>query len=366
MSLWSKIALLITLPFIFFIWWGFLSFGTGIGFGNYQEQWEYRRAHPELIPPPDLIRIFDMGHTTSYASMEWLSLIQYIGDNIYDNAFLSFSHTLLEHISILHPYFTKVYELDLILIPFSSGENDTPEKKIKNTAYITQAILLGEKWIERLCDSEKIKKIRSTQVSELPWNNATLQDPCPSGMLPYYLAFAYSQPGQEKMKASEYYKIASMNHDGPLASRTLSILALSWEGDHLASALSFALVGVNGYDQDPYMCHTLGNTIAKDIIWRRKVDTNWINELQKEELSLKNTKDPKNPISQSSNNCYDMVVRSIESVYLSYISEKTQNTTAKTGDDIIRLGILGEIPTLSSKVWYTVRQKDGIWVYRAK
>jgi hypothetical protein len=98
-----------------------------------------------LIPSPDIIRIFDMGHTTSYASWEWLSLIQYIGDNIYDNSFLSFSHTLLDHISILHPYFTKAYELDLILIPFSSGENDTPEKKIKNTARITEAIHLGER-----------------------------------------------------------------------------------------------------------------------------------------------------------------------------------------------------------------------------
>jgi hypothetical protein len=122
-----------------------LYFGTGIGFGNYQEQWEYRRAHPELIPSPDLVRIFDMGHTTSYASWEWLSLIQYIGDNIYDNAFLGFSHTMLDHITTLHPYFTRAYELDLILIPFSSGENDTPEKKIKNTARITEAIQLGEK-----------------------------------------------------------------------------------------------------------------------------------------------------------------------------------------------------------------------------
>ncbi len=86
-----------------------------------------------------------MGHTTSYASWEWLSLIQYIGDNIYDNAFLNFSHTLLDHISTLHPYFTKVYELDLILIPFSSGENDAPEKRIKNTTLITEAINLGEK-----------------------------------------------------------------------------------------------------------------------------------------------------------------------------------------------------------------------------
>jgi hypothetical protein len=348
------------------IWWGFLSFGTGTGFENYQKQWEYRRAHPELIPSPDLIRIFDMGHTTSYASMEWLSLIQYIGDNIYDNAFLSFSHTLLDHITTLHPYFMRAYELDLILIPFSNGENDTPKKKIKNTAHITEAIHLGEKWIAKLCESDKIEKIRSAQISESLWNDTTLQDPCPSGMLPYYLAFAYSQPGQEKLKASEYYKIASMNHDGPFASRTLSILALSGEGDYLSSALSFALVGATGYDQDPYTCQDLATTIGRDILWRRKIDKNWITELQKKEKSLQNTKDAKNPISQSSNNCYDMVTRSIESIYLSYISERAKGSTAKTGDELIRLGVLQEIPTLSSKLWYTVRLRDGIWEYRVR
>jgi hypothetical protein len=73
-------------------------------------------------------------------------------------------------------------------------------------------------------------------------------------------------------------------------------------------------------------------------------------ELKEKESSLKDTKDPKNPISQSSNNCYDMVTRSIESIYLSYISERAKGTTAKTGDDIIHLGIMKEIPTLSSKL----------------
>jgi DNA-binding protein Fis len=200
-----------------------------------------------------------------------------------------------------------------------------------------------------LCDNEKIKQIRSTQISESLWNNTTLQDPCPSGMLPYYLAFAYSQPGQERVKASEYYKIASMNHDGPVASRTLSILALSGEGDYLASALSFALVGATGYDPYPYICQDLADTIGRDIATMRKADTEWITELKDQEKSLKDTKDTKNPISQSSNNCYDMVTRSIESIMLSHIAERARGSTAKTGDDLIRLGILQEIPTLSSK-----------------
>lgn len=48
-------------------------------------------------------------------------------------------------------------------------------------------------------------------------------------MLPYYLGFTTYQMGDNKAKAAEFYKIASMNDDAPKASRILSILALSAE-----------------------------------------------------------------------------------------------------------------------------------------
>lgn len=89
-----------------------------------------------------IIRTFSMGHENSYASFTWLNFIQYIGDNIGGNKYLEFSHAILEHITALHPYFTRPYEIDLILAPLSHGENMTIEQQTKNKKYINNAITL--------------------------------------------------------------------------------------------------------------------------------------------------------------------------------------------------------------------------------
>lgn len=80
-----------------------------------------------------------------------------------------------------------------------------------------------------LCDREKLEKIQKEPISEKLWKNTALKNPCASGMLPYYIAFATYQMGDNRTMASEYYKIASMSDDAPNVSRLLSILSLSAE-----------------------------------------------------------------------------------------------------------------------------------------
>ena len=307
-----------------------------------------------------------MGHTTSYASFIWLELIQYIGDNVRDNRFLDFSHTILAQITTLHPYFTRPYEIDLIFAPLSAWENTTPEQRIKSKIATKNAIELGQKGLTILCDGNKIEKIKNREISENLWNDASLKNPCASGMLPYYLGFTTYQMGDNKAKAAEFYKIASMNDDAPKASRILSILALSAEWDYMASAMNFALIGSTGYDTGSYSCQALANSLIEDIIAKRKVNISWVNELKQSEKNLKDTRDEKNPISNSSDNCYDMTTRSIKSIYLSHIADIATGTTAKNGDELIRLGKLKTIPTLSAHKGYSVRLKNGIWEYQAR
>ena len=139
-------------------------------------------------------------------------------------------------------------------------------------------------------------------------------------MLPYYLAFTLHQTGENKSVSSTYYKIASMNQDAPLASRILSLLALAADGDYRASATNLALIGSTGYDIEPYTCRDLAKSLVRDLIGKRKTDTNWINELIETELTLIDTRDPSNPLSNSSDNCYDMTTRSIKAIYLDHIS----------------------------------------------
>ena len=50
-----------------------------------------------------------------------------------------------------------------------------------------------------------------------------LKDPCRDDMLAYNIAYTANELGDAK-KAELYYKIASMNHDAPLASRFLGPL----------------------------------------------------------------------------------------------------------------------------------------------
>jgi hypothetical protein len=134
----------------------------------------------------------------------------------------------------------------------------------------------------------------------------------------------------------------------------------------MASAMNFALIGSTGYDREPYTCQTLANNLIKDIIKKRKVDVLWITTIEQIEKNLKNIQDENNPISNSSNNCYDMTTRSIKEIYLSYIADIAAGTTAKNGDELIRLGKLKSIPILSKHKGYSVRVKNGIWEYQGK
>ncbi len=343
--------------------WGFYSFGTGIWFKEYITESDFRRRHPDILPSPIVIKMFDMWHSTSYASIIWIQFIQYIADNLQWNKYLDFSHAILEQITILHPYFTKPYEMDLILTPFSRAENQTIEQKRKNKILTGKAIELWKKWMKLFCDEEKIEKIKQQKIWEELWNNQTLRNPCTNGMIPYFVAFATYQMGDNKAQASEYYKIASMNNDAPIASRQLGIIALAAEWDFRSSALNFALVGADGYDSDPYICRNFANRIISDLASNRLLNTNWIDELEKNEISLIDTRDSKNPNSQSNNNCYDMTKHSIKALYLWYITDIASGSTAKNGDDLIRLWLIKSIPTISTLTGYTVRKIDGIWEY---
>lgn len=348
---------------LLFAWWEFYSFGTGQWFTEYITESDYRKSHPDILPSPITIRIFDMGHSTSYASFVWLQFIQYIADNLWGARYLDFSHAILEQIISLHPYFSRPYEVALILSPFSRMENQNIEQKIKNKIITEKAIKLWKEWIKLFCDTEKIEKIRKHKIWPELWNNEELRNPCIDGILPYLIAFAIYQGWDNKTESSEYYKIASMNDDAPVASRQLSIIALAAEWDFRLSAMNFALVGSDGYDIEPYICRNIALQIVQDIEQQRWINADWIDELNRIESKLKDSRDPKNPISQSNNNCYDMTSRSIKALYLWYISNVAQGSSAMNGDDLIELGLLKSIPTLSQHKGYTVRKIDGIWEY---
>lgn len=90
---------------------------------EYQNLFEYRRLHPELLPTPDSIRLTDAGHHNLYADIIWIQLIQYIGDNIGNGKYIDITEKLIHHIIEIHPHFTKAYEIGLLLTPSFDPES---------------------------------------------------------------------------------------------------------------------------------------------------------------------------------------------------------------------------------------------------
>lgn len=154
-------------------------------------------------------------------------------------------------------------------------------------------------------------------------------------MLPYYLAFVIYQTQSDKKDATLYYKIASMNDDAPIASRTLGVIAEAANGEHRKSALTFFLIGQDGYDEEPYTCRAIATSLARETP-NVTLDLDAIAKLEALDTSLTPPKDKDNPMSQSTTNCYEMTTRGISELYRTYITGKSQGSAATTGDALVQ------------------------------
>jgi hypothetical protein len=340
-----------------------LHFATTIGFEKYLQEAEYRRLHPEFLPSPIIVKAFDMGHSSAYGSLLWIEFIQYLSHNLKDSDYLSFSNIILQQITDLHPYFIRPYELSLILSPFWDIENINIEQKIENEKHSEEAIKLWKKWMELLCNQSILNEIRARNITDDLLNDPNTKNPCHTWLLPYYIGFVISQMGNNKIEASDYYKIASAQEDAPPASKILWILALSGEGDYMASALNFWLLWSNWYDTEPFICKNMSKQLIQDISQKRELNSTWIEELEKNEKKLQNTINHKDPLTQTKDNCVSMMEKGIKYIYLAYIASKTNNTPFTTGNELIKAKVISKIPVISSQKGYSVRLKDGIWQY---
>ena len=359
----SILKTLITGTIILGAFWIFSIASTWILYTEYSSLWDYRRLHPDLLPNAQTVKAFDMGHDTTYADISWIELIQFIWDNIGNGKYLDFTHTILSNITDLHPYFIRAYELDLLMAPFLYP--DSTQDKIdvfKNK--IESIIAHGEKWMQVLCDKDKLAAIASLPIWNNLWNREDLKNPCLSGMIPYYLGYHYNNELHNWEKSEYYYKIASMQDDAPKASRFLVILAKSAEWDYLNSALSFLLVGADGYDTKPFSCQTIAGNIAEELIKKQKIDQWWITKIEELEKGLVDSKDSKIPESYATNNCFDSTERGIKEIYIDYISELAkQYPDISNANDLVKKGLISHVPTIQSQKWFTVIKKDGLWRY---
>jgi hypothetical protein len=305
-----------------------------------------------------------IGHENTYADISWIKLIQFIGDNIGNNKYLDFTHTILTHITSLHPYFIRAYEMDLIMAPLIYP--DSSEDTIRKHEKLIRSILdHGEKGIQTLCKKEILATIGETPIGTNLWKRMDLRNPCSSGMIPYYMGYHYNNVFHDGGKAEYYYKIASMQDDAPKASQFLAILAKSSEGNYRDSALSFLLVASDGYDKYPYTCRKLATNLAEDLLNKKSLSNKWIHSIELQEKNLKNSLDPKNPESYGANNCFDSIERGIKQLYIYYISEIAKDypdiTDSKT---LEKKNIIPHTPTIQSQKNFYIKKVDNLWRYK--
>jgi hypothetical protein len=367
MKLFFRITSYILLIAIFFSFWYIaFVFHTGKWFIEYRNLYEYRRLHPELLPSSETIRMVDMGHHFSYASLSWIKFIQFVGDNVGNGEYLNFSHTILKSITELNPYFARGYEIDLLFTPLARLDL-TPEETKKNAVLFERSIDHGKIWVQVLCDSKKLQEIDSIPIGNDLWKRDDLKNPCVSGMIPYYMALIYGNSLKDGIQAERYYKIASMNEkDVPEASKFLWILARSSGGNYRDSATTFFLVWQSGYDPAPYQCRQVSQMIARDLMSGTEIPLSMIQSLQKIETSIQDTRDEKNPESLSVTNCVDSLRRGTKQIYLAYIDQVSRPyPEIQDANELVQKKIIPSVPFLKDQSsGFTLLKKDGVWNYR--
>lgn len=178
------------------------------------------------------------------------------------------------------------------------------------------------------------------------------------------MATHYDIDLQDHKKAAYYYKIASMQDNAPIASRFLGIIATSTDGNFRDGALSFALLAADGYDEDPFTCRKLAESLVHDLSERIIWTPEWIDRLEKAEQQLFSPRSEDNPLVLAGDTCYEWIERSIKQVYVGYVTEKTQDLPEiTTSQDLIEARIFNHVPTIQTHRGFLMHKQDGVWKY---
>ncbi len=350
------------------IFWGcFLTFyivNTGSLYIEYANLWDYRRLHPEFEPQEKLIRIFDAGHTTTYADFLWMSMVQYIADNIGNGKYIDYTYPLLDTISRLHPHFTRSYTLALLLTPSLDPNNPNHEKNVKIGE---KAFAIGQRGILENCETSKVNLILSSWVNVHPWDRTDLRNPCSDGFIAYYLGYVADGIGKRSL-ASRYYALASANDDAPKASRFLSIIMEGKAGDRINAAIQFFLIAISGYDESPYLCQHHAEALIT-LIWKNKnITPKMLGQIQSYEKEISAPKDMTNPLASNAMNCYASMNRGIKQSYLGYITDSVNKSPNILNGSGIVLDTIISKWILPFPKWYDgysiQRMDDGSFEYR--
>lgn len=217
---------------MFIIW--FFVYTNNI---NYEKQIEIRNNyvdHPEGLTNKEVSKISSFWFENLRADFLWLQTIQYIWWNAVSAEYKKYLYSIIDVTTELNPYFEHPYIIAQLLLPSYNPryENISEDESNKHT---NEAIKIGQKWIQKFCtalDSQwnlKIDNILQQNDLRKIWSEEKYKNPCKSYKVPYYLAYIYFHYLNDPATASDYYKIASANHDSVDGAKSMAaIMAWKW------------------------------------------------------------------------------------------------------------------------------------------
>lgn len=315
---------------------------------------------PELIMGGNTAKIVSIWYENMYADILWISLLQYVGDNLPNNAYLSFLSRLEQTILSLNPDFEKMYEWGLLLLPIPRDNELTYSDEQKQRVQIPLSLALSG--IDRFCDPQKRAIIWQTPLSQALWENPDLKNPCTNGMLPYYIAFYGGTLLGNQEIAHTYYTLAGMHDQVPQASQILAILSTAPKDNFQNIALNFALMAVGGNDREPYTCTTLAQRVLTTLDTGEYIQKKTIEEIMSQEKNLIPL--PESSESAGVNNCYNMLERAIKYTSLAFIDANTKDHPEIASPEELReSGIVDTLPIPQMQNGTTLRKINNQWRY---
>lgn len=124
--------------------------------------------------------MISIGHTNSYADFLWLSMIQYIGNNLSKSNYTNFSLKLIDSLTDISPKFITAYEWALLLMPIPQNSSPTYTEEQKENLIFPLEI--AKKGIQNNCDLQKVQYIAQYPISnfEKLLQDEQYQNPCTS------------------------------------------------------------------------------------------------------------------------------------------------------------------------------------------
>lgn len=104
-------------------------------FAQFLETNHQKRQTINNLPSKEIIKITSIGHTHSYANFLWLSMIQYIGDNLTKANYTDFSFKLIDNLTDISPQFATAYEWALLLMPIPQNSDPTYTEEQKEKLF---------------------------------------------------------------------------------------------------------------------------------------------------------------------------------------------------------------------------------------